>query len=250
MDETADLSLSVTEAAAKWSGWLRDLGIALSPDVVARLAEFGEELWRRNEQVRLISCRSGEELFLSHLADSLAVLVDPAARADASLRCVDVGSGGGFPGVPVALARPAWRVTFVESVQKKAAFLDEMVRRFGLAAEVVDRRAEDAAREPELRDSHDLAFCRAVGDFSEVLELTLPFLKVGGTLLAHRGESGADDLAAAARALEILGGEAAGVHPYRLPHREKTRFIVRVTKQRSTPAAYPRRAGMPAQRPL
>lgn len=220
-------------------------------EAAVRLKEFLDALKDRNARVNLISWRSDEDLFYNHLADSLAALDAPGVSALSRARCVDVGAGGGFPGFPLALVRPGWTMTFVESIGKKAAFLRDMAGRFSLKdAAVMEGRAETLAHEPGLRETYDLAFCRAVGSLPEVLELTLPFVKVGGACLLHRGADGPEEAKAAAKALQTLGGEVTAAHPYRLPGLDRTRHILRVEKTAPTPAAYPRRVGVPAKRPL
>ncbi|MGQ0644950.1 MAG: 16S rRNA (guanine(527)-N(7))-methyltransferase RsmG [Elusimicrobiota bacterium] len=244
-----DPALALEPAAAKWSALLEPLGAAPGSAVLGRLLAYLSELKAWNENVNLISYQCDEELLLGHLLDSLMVLEDPALPAAA--RCVDVGSGGGLPGFPLRLARPGWAMTFVESIQKKAAFLQAAADKFSLDdCRVEAARAEDLAREPAHREAYDLAFFRAVGDFSMGLELTLPFLKIGGACLAHRGADGPQEADAAAEALKILGGEVVGRRSYRLPHRDKERWILRVEKRRPTPPEYPRRPGVPAKRPL
>jgi len=226
---------------------LEPLGV--SAEATSRLIAFLEKLKAWNAHTNLISFTDDEELFWSHAVDSLMVL--SLAGAAASARAIDVGTGGGFPGMPIALARPDWRVTLLDSVGKKVDFLRAAASELGAAnVDALSGRAEELARLPEHRASYDLAFCRAVGNFSVVLELTLPFLKTGGALLAHRGEDGPDEAGAAASALTLLGGAFRNNFSYRLPHRDKTRHILRVEKTAPTPDAYPRRAGMPAKRPL
>lgn len=243
-------SLSLEAAMDKWAGLLSPL----SPGTNAwsQAAEFLRALKAANENVRLISFHSDEELVLAHLADSLMALrASPNAIFDSLVRCIDVGAGGGFPSAPVRLARPGAAVTFLDSIQKKAKFLEDVIQRFSWTnCSALALRAEDAARLPEHRDAYDVAFCRAVGDFSVALELALPLLKPGGVFLAHRGEAGLQEMETARGVLTLLGAEGQGHHTYTLPHLDKPRHVLRVLKKTSTPAAYPRRAGMPAKRPL
>lgn len=235
----------------KWSSLLAPLGVPPGSEPAHRLETFLSDLRKRNESVNLISFSSPEELLLNHGVDSLMALAVPGISNSFQARCVDVGSGGGFPGFPLALVRPGWTMTFVESTGKKADSLRDTASRFSLKdAVVAEGRAETLAHEPGLRETYDLAFCRAVGSLPEVLELTLPFVKVGGACLLHRGADGPEEAKAAAKALQTLGGEVTAAHPYRLPGLDRTRHILRVEKTAPTPAAYPRRVGVPAKRPL
>jgi 16S rRNA (guanine527-N7)-methyltransferase len=185
-----------------------------------------------------------------HALDSLHALADPAAASD-NARIIDVGTGGGFPGLILLAARPSWRGTLLDGVKKKTDILaDILSRRLPGRGEALWGRSELAAREDGRRDAYDLAFCRAVGRFSMVMELTLPFLKPGGALLAHRGHDAPEEIIAARVAAETLGARIDGTTRYDLPGLDKPRHIVRVVKTAPTPPTYPRRDGMPAKRPL
>jgi 16S rRNA (guanine527-N7)-methyltransferase len=202
-----------------------------------------------NEKLNLVA-DAGEDALFMHLADSLQALAHPAA-ARAEARIIDIGTGGGFPGLPLLAARPGWTGLLVDSVRKKAEAVGEIAaRRLGGRAAVSWTRAETLAREAAHRGAYDLAFCRAVGRFTTVAELTLPFLKVGGALLAHRGHEAPSETAAAADALARLGGRAGDPFAYDLPGLDKKRYIVRIDKIAPTPDGYPRREGVPAKKPL
>ena len=161
------------------------------------------------------------------------------------------GTGGGFPGVPLAIARPAWTVTLLDSLRKKqtavASLLEAAQIKNGRA---IWGRAEDLARQAEHREAYDGALCRAVGRLTTVLELTLPFVKVGGAAVLHRGSDGRVELAEAGRALKDLGGRPGPIYSYRLPGLEKERLILCVEKTHQTSIGFPRRAGIPAKKPL
>lgn len=173
------------------------------------------------------------------VADSL-VLLDHLGPAGS---LVDVGSGGGMPGIPLALARPDLRVTLLEADRAKAAFLVRACAVLGLGCEVVAERAEDAGR-GRLRESFDLAVCRALAAMPVLAELCLPLVRVGGRLLAMKAE-----VEPAGEAIALLGGGEPRLIP--APSRARQRgMLVEVVKLRPTPGAYPRRAGVPKRRPL
>jgi len=174
------------------------------------------------------------------VADSL-VLLD---HLDAARRLIDVGSGGGLPGLALKIARPGLEVTLVEADQDKAAFLVQASAKLKLEVEVVARRAEDAGHDERYRERFDVAVARALAPMRTLVELCLPFVKVGGRLLAqktHDEEAG--------HAIEVLGGRLESVMPAPSVARGKGVVIV-VSKVAHTPAAYPRRAGVPGRRPL
>ena len=161
---------------------------------------------------------------------------------------VDVGSGAGLPGLPLKIARPELKLTLVESDQDKAAFLVYACATLGLAGvEVVARRAEEVGHDPRFREAFDLAVARALAPLPVLAELCLPLVRVGGRLIAQKTES--EDVAAAGHAIEVLGGALKAVFPSpSLARRAGT--VVVIEKVRPTPAAYPRRPGVPARKPL
>jgi len=163
-------------------------------------------------------------------------------------KLVDVGSGGGLPGLPLKIVRPDLEVVLVEADSGKVAFLVQACARLGLqGVEVIGRRAEEAGHDPRLREAFDLAVARALAPMPVVAELCLPFVRIGGRLLAQKTE--AEDVAAAGRAIELLGGGPALVEAAPSIARRSGTIVI-VDKVRSTPEAYPRRAGVPARKPL
>jgi 16S rRNA (guanine527-N7)-methyltransferase len=179
------------------------------------------------------------------LIEDCLVLVD---HLGTGRKLVDVGSGGGLPGLPLKIVRPELEVTLVEADERKAAFLVQACARLGLdGVVVVGRRAEEAAHDPTLREAFDLAVARALAPMPVLAELCLPFVRVGGRLLAQKTES--EDIARAGRAIQLLGGGAAQIMP--APSRaRRSGTVVVVEKIGPTPDAYPRRAGLPARKPL
>ena len=162
-------------------------------------------------------------------------------------RVVDVGSGGGLPGLPLKISRPDLSVTLIEADQSKAAFLVQACAKLGLDVEVLARRAEELGHEPRLRESFDLAVARALAPTPVLVELCLPLVRVGGRLLAQKTDK--EEAAAAERAIALLGGalDALVAAP---SHARRSGTVMIVSKVRPTPEAYPRRPGVPARKPL
>lgn len=179
------------------------------------------------------------------LIEDCLVLVDHLGDART---VVDVGSGGGLPGLPLKIVRPELQITLLEADGRKSAFLVQACAELGLPdVQVVNRRAEDAAHEAHLRERFDLAVARALAPMAVVAELCLPFVRVGGRLLAQKTRS--EDLDGAGRAIELVGGSPPDIVASPSPARESG-IVVIVAKIRPTPQQYPRRSGVPAKKPL
>ncbi len=172
-------------------------------------------------------------------------------RMGESLRLLDVGSGAGFPGVPLKIVCPHWRVTLLEATGKKVRFLEHLREVLGLGnLEILHGRAEDFAKAPAYREQYDWVVARAVAEMPALAELTLPFAKIGGNVLALKGETAEAEVAQSGRAFSILGGELVKIVKIALPGLVEERRLVVVRKVACTPDAYPRRPGIPAKRPL
>ena len=163
---------------------------------------------------------------------------------------VDVGSGAGFPGIPLAIMLPGTRFTLIDALGKRVEFLDAVIRRLGLNAEALHLRAEDAARQGALRGRFDLAVARAVAPMNVLCEYMLPLVRVGGQMLALKGPGLEEELAQADNALALLGGSVTRVQPLAIPGREWDHRAAWIAKTAPTPDRYPRRAGMVEKRPL
>lgn len=232
------------------------LGCPLTGDQVAALAVYGAELLAANRRINLTAITDPAQVIDRHFLDSLAVAAQPEFRrllADRSgpPAAIDIGTGAGFPGLPLKIALPDLPIRLIEATAKKAGFVQAIVDRLGLTGvEVIVGRAEDLAHRPDLREAHDLGLARALAPLPVLLELTLPFVRIGGRLILHKSWPWAEELAAAEVARERLGGawvtDPAGTNPGLEP---RYRLLV-VAKVAPTPPAYPRRAGVPAKRPL
>jgi 16S rRNA (guanine527-N7)-methyltransferase len=223
-------------------------GIRIDRGRLDLFPKLRELVLAENERQNLTRIVDEREFLEKHLLDSLAGL---ASVGESVRRAVDVGSGAGFPGLALAIARPEWSFALVESAQKKAGFLVRAARELGLAnVSVVAERAEEAAKRPEHRDAYDLATVRAVASAAVTVELALPFVRPGGRALLYRGpEDAAADETAGRAAAPLLGGGAVSVRRLELPSGAK-RIIIIVDKGSPTPPGFPRRAGLAEKRPL
>lgn len=227
------------------------LGISLDDAQLAKLQRYYALLLEGNQKTNLTRITDEREAVIKHFLDSLTVLsVLPTELRNAPLRFIDVGTGGGFPGIPLLIACPHWTGTLLEATGKKVAFLAESLRDLALSGTALHGRAEEVARDPAHRDRYDLVFARAVAEMSALSELCLPFVKVGGRFVAMKGSTGEDELSRARKAIRLLGGDAVSVQALELPEGMGERRLITVTKTAPTPKAYPRRTGMPTQKPL
>ncbi len=193
-----------------------------------------------NERMNLTRITDRESAEIAHIGDALTVL--PYLPPTAAPRIADVGSGGGVPGIPLAIARPDAHVVLIESTQKKARFLTECVQALGLSImSVLGRRVEDVGHDPAYRETFDAAACRAVATLDWLCEWCLPLVKKGGKLLAMKGPKAAEELPQAEHAIALVGGGSPDVHPVELPGTH-SHVIVEITKAHKTPKAYPRPA--------
>jgi len=238
---------ALVDAASALGEALDDAQLELFERYAARIAA-----WNRSANLTRLS--SARDMALGHFADSLACLAHVGQRLGAPgfrVRCVDVGAGAGLPGLALKIARPAWQVTLVEATVKKADFLAEVVAALALdGVTVVAERAETIGHAVAHREAYDLGVARAVAPMAVLAEYALPLVAVGGRLLCLKGREAADEVGTAGPAIDKLGGALAGVWPYRVPGLPGRRHVVAVDKVGATPAALPRRPGMPAKRPL
>ncbi len=195
-----------------------------------------------NTRVNLTAITEPEDVAKKHFLDSLAAA--PYLKANAAV--ADVGTGAGFPGLPLLILRPDLKLTLIDSLQKRLVFLEAVLKELKLSAELVHARAEDAGQNPKYREKFDVALTRAVSGLPVLCELTLPLVKVGGVSIAYKGDS-AEELSASKNALSVLHATAERVI---VPADYGARELVILTKTGTTPKQYPRKAGTPAKNPL
>ncbi|MBQ9458718.1 MAG: 16S rRNA (guanine(527)-N(7))-methyltransferase RsmG [Oscillospiraceae bacterium] len=223
---------------------LRELG--LCEDAAEKLEAYARLVLERNRSMNLTAITDEADFARLHLLDSAAVLT--LSKLDGK-RVVDVGTGAGFPGVPLRILCPGVEMTLLDATGKRVDFLREACAELGLAGvECVQARAEEYAA--MRREQFDCALSRAVAALPVLCELCLPLVRVGGQMLAMKSTQSDEELAAAAHAVELLGGRVAGVEDYRVATSEVTHRLIRVDKIKPTPAKYPRAYGQIKKKPL
>lgn len=214
----------------------------LKPEQLAKFETYYAMLADWNTRVNLTAITDPEGVAKKHFLDSLAAA--PYLKQNA--RVADVGTGAGFPGVPLLILRPDLNLTLMDSLQKRLVFLEALLRELGLTAELVHARAEDAGQNPLYREQFDAALTRAVSGLPALCELTLPLVKVGGISVAYKGDA-EEELASAKNALYLLRATPERIA---VPSDYGVRELVILTKNGPTPKQFPRKAGTPAKKPL
>jgi len=223
--------------------------IHLTGRQVLALMTYEKELLEWNQKFNLTAIREVESIRVKHFLDSFSCVLAWGGNPPNSL--IDVGTGAGFPGLALKILYPNLKLTLLESVGKKATFCEHVVRVLSLQqVTVVKARAEDLGHDPHHREKYEWAVARAVANLNVLSEYLIPFLRMGGTLLAQKGESGPAEAQAAEGALKILGGKLKQVIPVHLPGVVDERFLVLAEKVAATPHLYPRKPGVPAKTPL
>lgn len=217
-------------------------------DAPALLARYGALLVEKNRVMNLTAITEPRDVATLHMLDC-AALLNCAGFEGKTL--IDVGTGAGFPGVPLAVLAPSLKVTLLDSLNKRVEWLEEACKALGLSnACAIQARAEEAGREPDLRERFDFATARAVADLRVLAELCLPFVKVGGHVLAMKGTDSGAELDAARPAIRLLGGQVATCFDYTIPHTDVAHRVIVMEKISATPEKYPRRWAKIQKMPL
>ncbi|GAO99975.1 16S rRNA (guanine(527)-N(7))-methyltransferase RsmG [Fructobacillus ficulneus] len=229
---------------------LTDAGLVLSDEQLAQFDQYFTLLVETNKEFNLTAITDHNEVYLKHFYDSLTLALYQPKLAEGEPTLIDIGSGAGFPALPLKIALPNLKVTLVDSLNKRVNFLKTVVAELGLKnVTVLHGRAEDLGQEAKMREGFDYATARAVARTSVLAEYTLPFVKLGGELLVMKGSAGADELADGQKALTTLGGKLKESFDFQLPNQDP-RMIQIIDKVNKTPKKYPRQAGTPSKKPL
>lgn len=227
---------------------LESLGIQLSEKQMEQFLLYYEMLVEQNKVMNLTAITDYEEVLKKHFIDSLSLVKAYDLSKDIIL--IDVGTGAGFPGVPLKIAFPNLRVTLLDSLNKRIYFLNTVIEKLGLSGiEGIHGRAEDFAKHT-MREKYDLCVSRAVANLSTLSEYCLPFVKVGGQFISYKSEKITEEKAAAENAVRLLGGKVVNQVAFTLPDSDIYRNLFVIEKIKETPKKYPRKAGLPGKEPL
>jgi len=223
--------------------------VRLTRQHIIALVAYERELLDWNQKFNLTAIRDVESIRTKHFLDSFSCVA--AWKANPPQRLIDVGTGAGFPGIPLKILYPAMQLTLVESVGKKVKFCQHLVQLLGLeGVTVIHARAEDVGQKAPHREMYDWAVARAVANLNILGEYLLPLVKIGGTILAQKNEGAPAEAQAAEKALKLLGGKLQQLIPVNLPGVADDRYLVLIHKAAATPPKYPRKPGMAAKTPL
>ncbi|WP_379137646.1 16S rRNA (guanine(527)-N(7))-methyltransferase RsmG [Paenibacillus sp. sgz500958] len=228
---------------------LQDHGILLQSSQLEQFERYFQELVSWNEKMNLTGITEREQVYTKHFYDSISL----AFHLDMNnvKKLADIGSGAGFPGIPLKICFPHLKLTIVDSLNKRISFLQHVCNELKLeGVQLIHGRAEDVARQPEHRDAYDLVTARAVARLSLLNEFCLPFTAVNGVFAAMKGSDPSEELKEAKFSLKELRGRLDKVESFSLPVDESARHIVLIHKTAPTPGKYPRKAGLPAKTPL
>jgi 16S rRNA (guanine527-N7)-methyltransferase len=230
----------------------RQLGLQLTEEQLQKFEVYYHELIDWNKRVNLTAITDYEDVQVNHFFDALTVsLVWQSPQDMGELRVIDVGTGGGIPGLPLKIAFLGIRLTLLEATAKKADFLCHLIKQLKLNdIEIVTGRAEEVAHELQYRERFDLVLSRAVASLPTLVELTLPFCAADGSVVLHKKGDIEEELTQASKAIDTLGGRLREVKTIDLPDFAEERKLVVIDKVSATPEPYPRRPGIPKKRPI
>lgn len=228
---------------------LEELHILLDDKQLCQFMSYYKLLVEWNQVMNLTAITDFEEVCKKHFIDSLSLV--KAYDINAGISVMDIGTGAGFPGIPLKIAFPGLKITLLDSLNKRVGFLQNVIENLKLNnIEVLHGRAEDYAKKEEFREQYDLCVSRAVANLSTLSEYCIPYVKVGGHFISYKSEKLTEELKSADRAINILGGRIKEQVEFQIPNSHIYRNLLVIYKEKETPANYPRKAGIPSKKPI
>lgn len=226
-----------------------EYGLTLAADQLVAMDDYYQLLVEWNKKINLTAITEPQEVAVKHMVDSLSCYQQELFRPGVSI--IDVGTGAGFPGLPLKIFQKDIDLTLMDSLNKRLKFLQEVIDALGLTGvNTVHARAEEAGKNKQYREQYQIAVSRAVARLNVLCELCLPFVKVGGCFIALKGAQYEEEVKEAANAVKLLGGKIEDIRPIKLPGLTDKRAVIYIKKVVATPQSYPRKAGTPEKKPL
>lgn len=223
------------------------LGVRFFMEQAEQFFEYMNLLIEWNEKMNLTAITEPTEIIEKHFIDSLTIL----NKIDNNQKVVDVGTGAGFPGIPLSIMNPTLKITLVDSLNKRLIFLQEVVAKLNLKnIEIVHARAEEFGQNKKYRENFDIATSRAVANLSTLSEYLIPLVKVGGKVISMKASEAQEEINQAQKAIDVLGGKINKIEEFNLPQSDIGRTIIIIDKQKHTPGRYPRKPGTPSKEPI
>lgn len=223
------------------------LGVRFSVEQIEQFYKYMNLLIEWNEKMNLTAITEPKEIILKHFIDSITIL----KYIDDNSKLVDVGTGAGFPGVPLSIMNPTLKITLVDSLNKRLIFLQEVVKELNLKnIEIVHARAEEFGQNKNCREKFDIATSRAVANLATLSEYLVPLVKIDGKIISMKASNAKEEINDAKKAIEVLGGKIEKIEEFDLPESDIGRTIIIIDKNKCTPAIYPRKSGTPAKEPI
>lgn len=230
---------------------LKQLHLKLSKKQILQFISYYELLIDWNSRMNLTAITEFEDVLKKHFIDSLSLISAVSDLAQKQYDLIDVGTGAGFPGIPLKIAFPNLKITLLDSLNKRIQFLNEVIYKLELQdIEAVHGRAEDFAKPDQFRERFDLCVSRAVANLATLSEYCIPFVKPGGFFISYKSEKVNVELEEAKKAISVLGGSFQKNIEFLLPHSDITRNFIVIQKKNKTPLKYPRKAGLPSKEPI
>lgn len=228
---------------------LDSLSVSLTDEQIEQFIIYYEMLVEKNKVMNLTAITEFDEVLKKHFVDSLSLVKAYDMTQDISV--IDIGTGAGFPGIPLKIAFPNMKITLLDSLNKRIGFLQEVIDTLGLEEiEALHGRAEDYAKPDKLREQFDLCVSRAVANLSTLSEYCLPYVKVGGKFISYKSEKISEEMKEAEHAISVLGGKVENQVAFTLPDSDIYRNLFIITKCNETPRQYPRKAGTASKNPI
>lgn len=228
---------------------LKDISIQLDDNKRNQFMEFYKLLIEWNQYMNLTAITEYEEVVEKHFVDSLSIV--KAINLCEKENIIDIGTGAGFPGIPIKIIYPHLKVTLLDSLNKRVKFLNTIIEKLELKnINVIHGRAEDYAKQKEYREKYELCVSRAVANLSTLSEYCIPYISVGGMFISYKSDEIDEELLKSKNAVKILGAKVSDVIRFQLPGTDIRRSFIKIEKIKNTPKIYPRRAGIPGKEPL